>query len=176
MSILNDTKKKIEPDTPDELAVIARPKQYTTPAFSERLRKTTESLTAIHVGVNSITWAQLKLVENRQTLLTHWSFHEISDKKLHLNELVDRVFQISNEIPQSDIYIFENPRVAQQGPQGTPAQININVQLSQTVAMIAIAMQSRFQLQNKNTEKESKAKEPLDLKQVLFLRQFLASR
>lgn len=166
---------------------LTRVKQFTTPALSDWVRENIHTFTAIHVGITSITWAQLTVRRNQQTLLSDWSFHEISDKKLHLNELVDRVLTITKDIPESNIYIFETPRIAQQGPQGTPAQININIQLSQTIAMVALAMQMRCQATaefdamakeqaKKSSVDESGINDDTISKQVLFLRQYLFSR
>lgn len=155
----------------------ARHQQFTTPIVSVEMRTQIQSCTSIHIGITSIAWAQLKLSPNQPTTLTDWSFKTIPEKKMHIAEFIDAVMDIVAYIPESDAYVFETPRVAHQGPQGTPATVNISVQMSQMAAMTAMAMNLRRKcdphlhpgtdLTNSLTDRPS---------HVLFMRQFLASR
>lgn len=106
------------------------------------------------------------------------------------------MWPIIDEIPESDVYLLETPRIAMASPQGTPAQTNINVQLSQTIAMISLALAKRCGAINLPTEEVSseiaansskvlRTTEPdpkkslaseIPTKQLLFLRQYLAAR
>lgn len=171
-----------------------RIQQFTTPPLNEVLRATLNTCTAIHVGVSSVTWTQLYLEPESRTTISKWASYPINDKKLQMYELVDVMWPIIDEIPDSDVYLMETPRVAVASPQGTPAQTNINVQLSQTIAMISLALAKRCA--NNATEaipqkNVASSNEPLQVpktgqkkalatevptKQLVFLRQYLASR
>lgn len=137
-----------------------------------------QSCTAIHIGITSISWAQFQLEANEATSLVDWSFNTIPEKKLHISEFVQSVMEINERIPESDAYVFETPRVAHQGPQGTPATINISVQMSQMAAMTAMAMAQRQIAQDQIPPDNESAttSNAQHSSQVLFMRQFLASR
>lgn len=174
----------------------ARIQQFTTPPLNENLRVSLKTCTAIHVGVSSVTWTQLRLEPQSRTVISNWASFPITDKKIQMYELVNVMWPIIDEIPDSDIYLLETPRIAMATPQGTPAQTNINIQLSQTIAMISLAMANRCRVKNvpkneisseigtnsgdalRTTETGSKKTlaSETPTAQLLFLRQYLASR
>lgn len=159
-----------------------RSQQFTTPLLHDSLRKSLSTFTAIHVGLGSVTWTQLQL---RTTdvpatwTVSDWTSRPIpTERKMHLSELNDCLLNIAHAIPTSDVYLLESPRTAQPSPQGSPAQININVQLSQTIAMIATMMASRSFVPD-GADKEvniAAANSSSDIKRLLFMRQYLSSR
>lgn len=160
---------------PRQALPVSRNQQFTTPLLNSELRSRIQLFTAIHIGITSISWSQFQLIPNAPTSLTDWSFNTIPDKKMHISEFIQAVHEIIDRIPDSDAYVLETPRVAHQGPQGTPAMVNISVQMSQMAAMTALAMSKR-QLDQipADTSNESLANQkPAP---VLFLRQFLSSR
>lgn len=179
----------LDVDTAPRVSAPPRIQQFTTPPLNEHLRVTLKTCTAIHVGVSSVTWTQLRLEPQSRTTISNWASYPITDKKVQLYELVDVMWPIIDEIPDSDVYLLEPPRVAVASPQGTPAQININVQLSQTIAMITLALSKRCRSKDvPATEHSSEALKTIEnipkkalvseisTKQLLFLRQYLASR
>lgn len=99
---------------------------------------------------------------------------------MHIAEFITSVLEIIERIPESDVYVFETPRVAHQGPQGTPATVNISVQMSQMAAMTAMAMSQRQYVDQDQSNDESASSSLTSILKrpahVLFLRQFLSSR
>lgn len=91
-----------------------------------------------------MSWARLTLLENeRAILLNEWNLYDMGDTKLHLNDLMQHCSYVNHLIPEADVYVFENPQTAQPGAQNSAAQININVQKSQLIAMMTMVLASR---------------------------------
>lgn len=95
------------------------------------------------MGLDFVTWAKFKVAKDQPTVLTGWSSFQISDRKLHVSELIHNVTQINQLIPEADVYIVENPAVAQMVAMGSAVQTNINVQKSQLIAMIMLMLANR---------------------------------
>lgn len=182
-----------------------RQQQFTTPALADSLRHKIRTCTALHVGISSITWAQLQLnagssgdTDNgKQPVITttgplrllDWCIRSHSDKRMHVGELCEYVLNVCAELPASDVYVLESPRTAQQGPPGSPAQVNINVQMAQIIGMVSMAMAGRGRLSTNAVDIDdySTAEVSADVdadvdalaanrRRVLFLRQLLSSR
>lgn len=160
----------------NRLKHMKRSQQFTTPIITSEMRSRIESCTAIHIGITNISWAQFQLGDNAPTTLTDWSFNTIPENKMHISEFIESVQEIIERIPESDAYVFETPRVAHQGPQGTPATVNISIQMSQMAAMTAITMSQRRIEQKTFSEETNSFSSSKKRSQVLFCRQFLASR
>lgn len=154
----------------------ARLQQFTVPQMDVSLRANLRTCTAVHVGYSSITWTQLRrpAAANEPSEMIDWACHPIPvDRKTHLIELIDVVLRIVDHIPASDAYVFESQRVAQPAQQGSPTQININVQSAQTLAMLTTLLAHRS-----HATMDKTATDPAEMKitNVLFMRQYLASR
>ncbi|KAI8123367.1 mitochondrial, Transcription elongation factor [Lucilia cuprina] len=118
----------------------ARTAPFITPSLEGEQRESIKSCVSVRIGVNSITWARLDVSGvdvNAPCLLTHWAHHEISEKKLHLNELIQRCLYVNHLIPAADCYLFENPQMAQASNNpGSVEQQNINIQKAQVTSIM----------------------------------------
>lgn len=166
-----------------------RQQQFTTPGLVDSLRHELRTCTAIHVGMSSIAWAQLQLngdpvssatVADRPAQLLDWSVRTLSStdnstKRLHVGELAQSVLDVIEQVPLADVYVLESPRIAQQGPPGSPATININVQTAQIIGMVSLAMAARAR-PAAPADGSSPCDKVAAAGRVLFLRQLLASR
>ncbi|KAM7355513.1 uncharacterized protein ACRADG_001539 [Cochliomyia hominivorax] len=157
----------------------SRTAPFITPALEANQRETIKFCVSVRIGVNSITWARLDVPEqnvNAPCILTHWQHHEISEKKLHINELIQRCLYVNHLIPSADCYLFENPQMAQASNNpGSVEQQNINIQKAQVTAIMGYALASRNshlkELSDHEFDKKSKI-----LPNVFYVRRFLAAR
>ncbi|XP_055588676.1 uncharacterized protein LOC129741008 [Uranotaenia lowii] len=144
---------------------IQRDIKFTTPVFPINLIPKIQSCVSLYVGLDYVTWAKIRLVKNQPSELTFWNSYKIPDRKLHVNELIRNVNQMSQLIPEGDVYVIENPAVAQASAMGNAVQTNINVQKSQLIAMIMLS------LSNRCTEDVE-----LSANNVLFFKQYVSAR
>lgn len=158
----------------------------TTPILNELTRSSLKSFVSVHVGVSSVSWTAFALLPDRPTVVTNWNHSDMDEKKLHLSELIEIVSKIIFSIPEADLYILESPQTAQAQAPGSPTQININIQKSQLIGMVSLALANR--VYNARRTKNLESKSDVDVKiidtlqqaplqqPVLFMRQFTASR
>ncbi|XP_073843237.1 uncharacterized protein [Musca autumnalis] len=165
---------------------------FITPAITPEQQMHIKSCVSVRVGVNSITWSRLELAPddcNQPCQLTHWQHHEISEKKLHLHELIQRCLYVNHMIPDADCYLFENPQIAQASNNpGSVDQQNINIQKAQVTAVMGYALASRHSPQidhpaadevpppqgSKETIKDSSCASKRAL--LFYVRRFLTAR
>ncbi|XP_067613389.1 uncharacterized protein [Eurosta solidaginis] len=158
---------------------------FITPVIDVDQQKRIRTCCSLRVGVSSVTWARLELAatnENMPGFLTHWHHHEITDKKLHLDDLIKRLLYVDYLIPNSDVYLFEEPPTAQiNNNPGTASQQNVNMQKCQIIAVLAFALSKRSSFarevafENSTTNEDGKkltCKRP----NVFYLRRFLPAR
>lgn len=182
-SIINNNSENVEKLIK---AVTKKVPQFTIPPLYERNRTTIESCVSIHMGVSSVTWTRFLLHPDLPCEVTHWNHFDISEKKLHLSDFVQIVLYINSLLPEADVYILENPQMAQPSAPGSPIQVNINIQKSQLISMLSLILANRnhdnkfFNEQEFGLEEESL--EDVELKKiqpqqkVFFLKPFLSSR
>ncbi|KAL1375737.1 hypothetical protein pipiens_017324 [Culex pipiens pipiens] len=130
------------PATSEELVqkVAKKDIKFTTPVFSANLIPKVQSCVSLYVGLDFVTWAKFKVVKDQPTVLAGWNSFQIVDRKLHVSELIRNVTQLNQLIPEADVYVVENPAVAQTVAMGSAVQTNINVQRSQLIAMIVLSL------------------------------------
>uniref|UniRef100_A0A182UH13 Uncharacterized protein n=1 Tax=Anopheles melas TaxID=34690 RepID=A0A182UH13_9DIPT len=164
---------------PKEDAVVA-PKaikkdvKFTTPLLSAQMVPKINSCVSLYIGLDYVTWAHFKLAKEQPTALAGWNSYNISDRKLHINELIRNVSQINRLIPEADVYVVENPPVAQASAMGSAVQTNINVQRSQLIGMLMLMLANR-----PSPFTDSGANQPTDgtvSSNVFFLKQYLSAR
>uniref|UniRef100_A0A1I8MS43 Uncharacterized protein n=1 Tax=Musca domestica TaxID=7370 RepID=A0A1I8MS43_MUSDO len=150
---------------------------FITPVITPEQQIQIKSCVSVRVGVNSITWARLELAggdNNEPCQLTHWQHHEISEKKLHLHELIQRCLYVNHMIPDADCYLFENPQMAQaSNNHGSVEQQNINIQKAQVTAVMGYALASRHSNIPKAIDNEN---EPAKGSLIFYVRRFLTAR
>ncbi|XP_036326530.1 transcription elongation factor, mitochondrial-like isoform X1 [Rhagoletis pomonella] len=159
---------------------------FITPAIDAEHRSEIRSCVSIRIGVSSVTWARLELptteCSNEPCNLTHWEHHEITEKKLHLCDLVQRLLYIDYLIPKADCYLFENPQMAQVSSNpGSVDQQNISIQKSQVSAIMAYTLCARGKfVEALKSGKENigeNEKKSVDMRpNVFYLRRFLTAR
>ncbi|XP_011195680.2 transcription elongation factor, mitochondrial [Zeugodacus cucurbitae] len=159
---------------------------FITPAIDAEHRTELRSCVSLRIGVSSITWARLELPEsesiNAPCDLTHWQHHDITEKKLHLGDLVQRLLYVDHLIPDADCYIFENPQLAQiNSNPGSVDQQNISVQKAQVTAVLAYALcaRGRYAEALKNGYEsivDPKKRTDETRPNVFYLRRFLTAR
>ncbi|XP_061386889.1 uncharacterized protein LOC133321834 [Musca vetustissima] len=163
----------------------ARTAPFITPTITPEQQMQIKSCVSVRVGVNSVTWSRLQLPpadSNEPCQLTHWHHHEISEKKLHLHELIQRCLYVNHMIPDADCYLFENPQMAQASNNpGSVEQQNINIQKAQVTAVMGYALASRHnahQETNTNNEEEGEVESNTSPKSALlfYVRRFLTAR
>lgn len=155
--------------------------QFTIPLLYEHIRTTIESCVSVHIGVSSVTWTRFFLHPDQPCEVTHWNHFDISEKKLHLSDFVQIVLYINSLLPEADVYVLENPQMAQPSAPGSPVQININIQKSQLVSMLSIILANRnlentVYNQQEETSEDDEANKVKPQQKVLFLKPFIASR
>lgn len=133
------------PATSEELIqkVTKKDIKFTTPVFPANLIPKVQSCVSLYVGLDFVTWAKFKVIKDQPTVLTGWNSFQIVDRKLHVSELIRNVTQLNQLIPEADVYVVENPAVAQTVAMGSAVQTNINIQRSQLIAMIMLSLSSR---------------------------------
>lgn len=117
--------------------------KFTTPIFPVNVIPKVQTCVSLYVGLDYVTWAKFKVARDEPTILTGWNSFEICDRKLHVSELIRNVTQINQLVPEADVYVVENPAVAQTVAMGSATQTNINVQKSQLIAMIMLMLSNR---------------------------------
>lgn len=158
---------------------ILRPRTapFITPSIDEEQRQRIQSCVSVRVGVSSITWARLEThaQQNTPCLLTHWQHYEVNDKKLHLNDLVQRCLYVLHQIPNADCYLFENPQMAQANNPGNAEQQNINIQKAQKTAILCYALSARNKATTTLSESNANENAPTE-PNLFYLRRFLTAR
>ncbi|XP_035792644.1 uncharacterized protein LOC118466895 [Anopheles albimanus] len=117
--------------------------KFTTPALTAQVAGRITSCVSLYVGLDYVTWARFKVTKDQPTALTGWNSYNISDRKLHLAELIRNVTHINQLIPEADVYVVESPPVAQATAMGSAVQTNINVQRSQLIGMLMLMLANR---------------------------------
>ncbi|XP_055626669.1 uncharacterized protein LOC129768805 [Toxorhynchites rutilus septentrionalis] len=117
--------------------------KFTTPVIPVHVVPRIKSCVSLHIGLDFITWAKFEIERQKPSVLAGWSSFAIPDRKLHVSELIRNVTQLNHLIPEADVYVVENPAVAQSMAMGNALQTNINVQKSQLIAMIMLMLSSR---------------------------------
>ncbi|XP_053954177.1 uncharacterized protein LOC128860587 [Anastrepha ludens] len=163
-----------------------RTASFITPVIDAEHRSEIRSSVSLRIGVSSVTWTRLVLPtldsSNVPCCLTHWEHHEITEKKLHLGDLIQRLWYINHLIPDADCYIFENPQMAQMSSNpGSVDQQNINIQKCQVIAVLAYALFARGR-RAEATKDGHESIDEVDKKSVVqrpnvfYIRRFLAAR
>lgn len=102
------------------------------------------SCSSIRVGISNISWTSFELFpEDRKIEVVSLENFTFDERKLHVGELVNKVISASKLIPDSQCYVFENPKLATPGTPGNAEQVNINVQQSQVLAMLSLILKQR---------------------------------
>ncbi|CAD7080419.1 unnamed protein product [Hermetia illucens] len=140
-----------------------RPGVFTIPAVPTAMRDQYKSCVSVFTTVSSITWARIVLTDNNPCHLSHWQHHEISEKRMHIGDLVRNMLYVIKMIPEADCYVMENPQIAQAAAPGGAEQVNINVQKAQITGLLNYGLMSRANLK-------------LDQSNVFYLKKYLSSR
>lgn len=144
--------------------VVKKEPTFTTPIFPAGQASKVQSCVSLYVGLDFVTWAKFHIDKEKPTALTGWNSFAIPDRKLHISDLIRIVSQINQLIPVGDVYVVENPAVAQAIVGGSALKTNINIQKSQVIAMIMLMLATR-------------ARENTDLtNNIFFLKQFISAR
>lgn len=134
-----------------------RNRPITTPVLKESKAMAINSFVSIHLHFTGLAWSRFTLHRSQEptednphrsviehTKITHWHQSVIENNKMHLSDLVQLVLHLVELIPQSDVYLIENPATAHQSLSNPNAsQIRINVQKAQTIAMLAALLANR---------------------------------
>lgn len=137
---------------------------FTIPSFPDELSEKYKSCVSLNINVSNVTWSKIDVKEKDYPCeLTHWGYYDLTDKRLHISDLVQRCRYIEKIIPEADCYILENPQLAQGGAPGSADQTNINVQRSQIISMLNLALASRTNF-------------TLEEKRVFYLKRYLSYR
>lgn len=124
---------------------LKKEKSFTIPKTYDGIIDVT-SCSSIRVGFSSISCASFEISAEAQTMeVTNWENYTYNEKKLHVGELVSNVIKISKHIPESQCYIFENPKIATPGSPGNAEKVNINIQQAQVFAMLSLILSQRNQ-------------------------------
>ncbi|XP_055529874.1 uncharacterized protein LOC129721385 [Wyeomyia smithii] len=159
-SIINSSKDNVEIAS----KVIKKDPSFTSPVFPVSLATKVKSCVSLYIGLDFVTWAKFDIIQKTPTVLTGWNSFAIPDRKLHISDLIRVVSQINQLIPKADVYVVENPAVAQMAIGGSAIKTNINVQKSQLIAMIMVILTNR-------------TKENTDIPEnVFFLKQYISAR
>lgn len=128
---------------------------------------------SVHIGVRRICWSRIEL--NCHCTLTDWQTYDISDKKLHISDLIARCLSVDKMIPEADCYVLETPDpTIQMNPNtGNAEQKNINVEKAQIMAMIGFALANRSNTQIYEDSTQISSPSPAN---VFYMRQLLFSR
>lgn len=162
-----------------------RTSSFITPTIDAEHRAELRSCVSLRIGVCSVTWARLELPDsesiNAPCNLTHWQHHDVTEKKLHLGDLVHRLLYIDHLVPNADCYIFENPQTAINSNPGSVNQQNISIQKSQVTAVLAYALCARRRyaeaLKNGHESLADVNKTTEEIwPNVFYLRRFLTAR
>lgn len=158
----------INNDIKEEKGKKTRASNFATPSFPDFMAHSIESCVSLNISVSGISWSHLEISRApNNIILKHWDVFNIEDKKYHLSDLMRLALEINTSIPSADLYIIENPQTHQQNSMpGSVAKMNINLQQSQIISMIAALLANRknhFDFGKKCTS-------------VFFLRRYLASR
>lgn len=137
---------------------------FTTPIFPAGLATKVQNCVSLYVGLDFVTWAKFNISKDKPTTLTGWNSFAIPDRKLHISDLIHIVSQMNRLIPEGDVYVVENPAVAQAVVGGSALKTNINVQKSQIIAMIMLMLTSRSRENADITEN------------IFFLKQYISAR
>ncbi|XP_053680493.1 uncharacterized protein LOC128731400 [Anopheles nili] len=156
-------------DTVTATKAIKKDVKFTTPLLTAQMIPKIGSCVSLYVGLDYVTWAYFKLEKERPTTLAGWNSYNISDRKLHLSELIRCVSQISRLIPEADVYVVENPPVAQASAMGSAVQTNINMQRSQLIGMLMLMLADRPSGPAQSTSDSTDSN-------VFFLKQYLSAR
>ncbi|XP_058066694.1 uncharacterized protein LOC131216265 [Anopheles bellator] len=156
--------------------VVVAPKvkeiKFTTPLLTAPLAARLTSCVSLYIGLDYVTWARFKVRKDDSTALVGWNSYSIADRKLHLSELIRSVTDICQLVPEADVYVVENPPVAQASAMGSAAQTNINVQRSQLIGMLMLMLSNRPPAFAQQTEESGDAIGG----NVFFLKQYLSAR
>lgn len=147
----------------------------TIPNLCESQRKSVKSCVSVYVGISHITWSHFVLDDEQPISLLDWKHFEIEDKKLHLSDLVNNVVHINRLIPNADVYVLENPLIAQAGAPGSVLQVNISIQKAQLVAMISLVLANRKN-QTVTGVVANGESDRVTVPTVFYLKNFLSSR
>ncbi|XP_053687946.1 uncharacterized protein LOC128737348 [Sabethes cyaneus] len=137
---------------------------FTTPTFPGDLATKVQSCVSLYIGLDFVTWAKFHIANEKPTVLNGWNSFAIPDRKLHISDLIRMVNQINRLIPEGDVYVVENPAVAQTVVGGSALKTNINIQKSQLIAMIMLMLTSRTRENIAITDN------------IFFLKQFTSAR
>lgn len=113
--------------------------------------------------------------------MSDWNHYDFADTRYHLYDLIQSVSQINYLIPSADVYVLEAPPIARPTGPGSATQLNINIQRSQLVGMISLALNDRTCTKEYHRNAVQAAID-MDVslsvkhKTLLFLKQFAASR
>ncbi|XP_058461672.1 uncharacterized protein LOC131436781 [Malaya genurostris] len=145
--------------------VIKKDAKCTIPVFSANLIPKVQNCVSLYIGLDFVTWAKFQITEDQPTTLIGWNSFDISDRKLHITDLIRTVNQMNQLIPEADVYVVENPAIAQTLTTGSALKTNINVQKSQLNAMIMLMLCNRPRDNIELTENN-----------IYFLKQFISAR
>ncbi|KAL5290694.1 hypothetical protein ACFFRR_010200 [Megaselia abdita] len=140
---VNNLFESIISPTPQKKAKEGKPNILTIPDTHNGI-STITSCSSIRVGVSNISWASFEFSSEDQNIrVTRLENYTFNERKLHIGELIKKVVNTAKHIPESDCYVFENPKIATPGTPGNAEQVNINVQQSQVLAMLSLVLSQR---------------------------------
>lgn len=155
---------------------------FTTPAIDAVDSLRIKSCVALYVGISSISSIRLQINDNGKGInVSDWYHYDFTDTRYHLYDLIQSVSYVNYLIPSADVYVLEAPPVARPSGPGSVTQLNINIQRSQLIGMISLALNDRKctneyhrNVTQSSVDTNSDAVEKH--KTLLFLKQFAASR
>lgn len=152
---------------------------YCSPVLLQNFRTNIRSIVAIQADLRYISWTKLSLGDDNKSIVTNdWNSVQVGDedKKLNLTDLIQLMLNISGKIPKADVYVLEALQAPQAAKQpGNILQVNVNIQRSQLIAMIATLMATR-NLKMPEIEEPDQGDRKSQQQHVFFLKNFLASR
>ncbi|XP_063697917.1 uncharacterized protein LOC134828856 [Culicoides brevitarsis] len=163
----SENEQKIDEKLTDEPPKDRKVHQYYNPRLDNATRDKIRSCLGVNVHTRGVSWAKISFDNEFRTTLDAWSDKTfIEERRITLSELISITKGICESMPVADCYVFETPIAAQPSMPGkNVAQININVQKSQLVGMMALGLLYKPQ-ENLNCPSH----------QVIFVRNFLPSR
>lgn len=132
---------------------------------------TIKTCVSVHIGVRRVSWSRIEI--GLPCTVTNWHTYDITEKKLHISDLITQCLCVDKMIPTADCYVLENPDPTIQinTNTGNAEQKNINVEKAQIMAVIGFALANR---------KLPLYEEPMGIDHlnanVFYMRQLLFSR
>lgn len=161
--------------------------QFITPVLHENVRKSIRTCVSLNLGLDCIAWTKFSLNYHEESTnikcinVEEWDSHSIDEgKKLNIPDLIHIMSYVNQRLPEADAYVLEAlPSINAAKQPGNVAQVNINIQKYQSIAMLSVLLANRNASQesfDQFADHEENLKKKSYSQQVFFLRNYLASR